>query len=93
MNISDITTKENIYGILDALERESDEGVSNEQEILAEVFQNLEKNIFNEIIKNDILDVINLSNLNYFAKGLKVGARINDLLMNAPCNGYKGLGI
>ena len=38
--INDITMKENIYGILDALRFESDEGVSNEMEILQKSLKN-----------------------------------------------------
>lgn len=93
MLFDDVTMKENIYGIAGALENESEEGVCNENEILAGVFEALDKLENGESIKQNLTDVLELTSLNYFAKGMKMGARINRLLMNSVCNNmetYKG---
>lgn len=42
MLFQDITMKENIYDLVEALENESEGGISDEDEILARVFEELE---------------------------------------------------
>ena len=63
-----------------------EEDVSDEDEILARVFEELEHLENGKELKRDIRDVLELTSLNFFAKGMKIGARINDLLMNSVCN-------
>lgn len=36
-------------------------------------------------------DVLELTSLNFFAKGMKIGARLYDLLMNSVCNSREGI--
>lgn len=85
--MEDIAKSENIYGILKALESESDKGVSDEIETLEEIFRQLGQLENGESLKTDLVDLIQLTRMDYFAKGMKLGARLSDLLLNSPCDG------
>lgn len=91
MLFQDITMKENIYDLVEALENESEGGISDEDEILARVFEELEGLENGKKLKRDIRDVLELTSLNFFAKGMKIGARLYDLLMNSVCNSREGI--
>lgn len=83
MIFEDVTEKENIYGIIRALEEESENGLGNEYEILMEVFKELDKIDNGKTIKGNITDVLEMVSLNYFAKGMKTGVRLDRLLANS----------
>lgn len=87
--MEDITKTENIYGILRALESESDEGISNEKQMLEEVFLQLDQLENGKSVKTDLADLIQLTRMDYFVKGMKLGARLSDRLLNSPCNGVE----
>ena len=82
--IEDMTKSENIYGILKALESESDNGVSDEARMLEEIFRSLDQLENGKNLKTDLIDLIQLTRMDYFAKGMKLGARLSDLLLNSP---------
>lgn len=86
MLFDDVTVKENIYGVVGALENESEEGICNENEILVAIFEELDKLENGQSVKNSLKEVLEMISLNYFAKGMKMGARINGLLMSSVCN-------
>lgn len=68
MLFQDITTKENIYDLVEALENESEEGISDEDEILARVFEELDGLENGKELKRDIRDVPELTSLNFLYK-------------------------
>lgn len=88
--VEDITKSENIYGIIKALESESNKGVSDEMETLEEIFRQLDQLENGKSLKTDLIDLIQLTRMDYFAKGMKLGARLEDLLLNSPCDGMGG---
>lgn len=65
MLMEDITKRENIYGILRALESESDEGISNEKQMLEEVFLQLDQLENGKSVKTDLADLIQLTRMDY----------------------------
>lgn len=85
--LEDVTKSENVYGILRALESESAEGISNEAQLLERVFCQLDKLEGGKTLKTDLVDVIQLTRMDYFAKGMKLGVRLYDCLLNSPCDG------
>lgn len=86
MLFDDVTMKENIYGVVGALENESEEGICNENEILVAIFEELDKLENGQSVKNSLKEVLEMTSLNYFAKGMNIGARIDRLLTSSICN-------
>lgn len=78
--IENLIKKQNLDTILEALEADERENVI-QNKILFELYEELDKVKNGEAMKQSVEDLLAMVSLVYYAKGMKVGARLNALLM------------
>ncbi len=98
MEIRDVTTMENINTITTAIETNGDD-FNTENRLLSEILDKIreltvaarmdqgengrESQLFINF-ENDIDDLLNMVGMNYYIRGIKMGARLRELLSERP---------